>query len=428
MENLKKDLEQRWFLHQYTNEKVFNIFDKWWQNFYFWVDCSSNSMTIWNFVALQMAIHFMLRWNKCYLLVWWATSSIWNPSWKDKERPILEEKDLLANQKGIKNQFELLVENVSRITWKKLEYEIVNNYDFFKNMNVLEFLKEVWRFMTVNWMISKDIVKKRIEDPEKWISYAEFSYMLIMWYDFYHLYKNSGVTLEVWWSDEWDWILSWIEMIGKKLKKEAFWVTNKLITDSSGKKFGKSEWNALWLDKDKTSPYLIYQYFMNASDEDVWKYLNLFTFLEEEEIKVLVEGHKKTPEKRQGQKILAYKVVEMIHGSKEAELALKISDFMFWDIEDKIGFVEKLTKKEILSFKDALWGFSHSWENFFETIVKSWLESSNSSSRNAVKAGSIYVNEQRVEDFNFKISDSFLENKVLLLRKWKKNFRLVLGF
>ncbi len=425
MEKLKQDLECRWFLHQYTHEKVFEEFEKGWKNFYFWVDCSANSMTIWNFVALQMAIHFMLRWNKCFLLVGWATSTIWNPSWKDEERPILSEDDLVKNQAWIKKQFDLLVKNVEKITWKNLDYEIVNNYDFYKNMNVLDFLKEVWRFMTVNWMISKDIVKKRIQDPKKWISYAEFSYMLIMWYDFYHLYKNNSVVLEVGWSDEWDWILSGIELISKKTWNEAYGVTNKLIVDSSGKKFGKSEWNAIWLDKEKSSPYFMYQYFMNVSDDDIERFLKLFTYMSQEEIKEISEKHLEKPEKRSWQKLLAYKVVEIIHGKQEADLALKISDFMFWWWE-KLNILKSLDDNELDTFKNAIWWFKYFWENLFDTITKSWLESSNSSARNSIKSWAIYINEEKIEDINYDINSNFIDNKVVLIRKWKKNFKIVL--
>ncbi|USN58108.1 MAG: tyrosine--tRNA ligase [Candidatus Peribacteria bacterium] len=256
-------------------------------------------MTIGNFVALQMAIHFMLAGNKCYLLVGGATSTIGNPSGKDKERPILTEEDLQKNQQGITKQFSLLVQNVEKQTGKTLQYEIVNNYDFFKDMNVLDFLREVGRFMTVNWMLGKDIVKKRVTDPDKWISYAEFSYMLIMGYDFYHLNKHHNVILEVGGSDEWDGILSGIELIQKKGGPEVYGVTNKLIVDANGKKFGKSEGNAIWLDTKKTSPYAMYQYFMNTLDADIERYLLLFSYLEEKEIKKIVENHMSAPENRE---------------------------------------------------------------------------------------------------------------------------------
>lgn len=423
--DLKSILTDRWFLHQYTKEKVFEIFSAWWKSFYFWVDCSASSMTIWNFVALQMAINFMLAWNKCYLLVWWATSTIWNPSWKDKERPILSEEDLRENQKWISNQFKILVWNVEKVTWKKLDYEVVNNYDFFKDMNVLDFLKEVWRFMTVNWMINKDIVKKRIEDPDKFISYAEFSYMLIMWYDFYYLNKNYWVILEVWWSDEWDWILSWIELTQKKLWKEVYWVTNKLILDSNGRKFWKSEWNAIWLDKEKTSPYAMYQYFINTLDEDLERYFKLFTFLSNNDIYSIVIEHNKEPELRKWQKVLWYKIIELIHWEDYAKSSQKISELLFW-LWDKIDILKELTDSEINIFFSELWWFKYEKENLFELAVKSWLSKSNSEVRNAISSGAIYINEKKISSFDYDFSDDFINWKLLLIRKWKKNFRLIL--
>ncbi|PID86446.1 tyrosine--tRNA ligase [Candidatus Gracilibacteria bacterium] len=425
MISLKKELEDRGFLHQYTDEKVFEIFEKGGNNFYFGVDCSSNSMTIGNFVALQMAIKFMLKGNKCFLLVGGATSTIGNPSGKDSERPILGKEILQANQKGIASQFDKLVKNVENITGKKLSYEIVNNYDFFKNMNILTFLKEVGRFMTVNWMMSKDIVKKRITDPNKFISYAEFSYMLIMGYDFYHLNKYNNVILEVGGSDEWDGILSGIELVGKKSNKEVYGVTNKLIMDANGKKFGKSEGNAIWLDENKTSPYQMYQYFMNSLDEDIGKYLKLFSFLEINEINEIVEKHFESPEKREGQKILAYKVVEIIHGTNEANLAKNISNFMFSGSEDRIKFLESSTDHEIKTICNAIGGYEYKNENLFETIVKSGLAKSSSEVRQAIKSGAISINEERISDFNHDFSQSFINNKVLLIRKGKKNLKII---
>ena len=425
MKKLKQELEDRGFLHQFTNEEVFEKFDKWGEKFYFGVDCSADSMTIGNFIALQMTIYFMLRWNKCFLLVWWATSTIWNPSWKDKERPILTEENLVNNQTWITKQFSLLVKNVEKISWKKLDYEIVNNYDFFKDMNVLDFLKDVWRFMTVNWMINKDIVKKRISDPKQFISYAEFSYMLIMGYDFYYLNKNKWVILEVGWSDEWDWILSWIELTFKKTWKEVYWVTNKLITDANWKKFGKSEWNAIWLDKNKSTTYFMYQYFMNTNDNDIERYLKLFTYIDDVVIDEVVKKHLQAPELREGQKLLAYKVVEIIHWTGEADMAKNISDFMFTSV-DRVEVLKSSNKDEIISFYNAIKGFEYTGENLFETIVKSWLAKSNSEARQSIQSWAIYINEQKISDNNYDVSSNFIWKNVLLLRKWKKNLRLII--
>jgi len=424
MKPLKQDLEERGFLHQYTHEVVFEKFNVGWQSFYLGVDLSADSMTIGNFVALMMAVHFMLRGNKAYLLVWWATSTLWNPAGKDAERPILEEKQLLINQAGITNQFSTLIHNVEKISWKKLDFEIVNNYDFFKEMNVLDFMKEVGRFMTVNWMIGKEIVKKRITDPDKWISYAEFSYMLIMWYDFFHLWKTNWVTLEIGWSDEWDGILSWVELVSKKEGWEVYGVTNKLITDANGKKFGKSEWNALWLDTKKTSSYTLYQYFMNTLDVDIRKYLGLFTFMDIVEIEKIVHEHNAAPERRVWQSLLAYKVVEMVHWTHEAETSAKISKLLFGE-GDRMEILKNLEPAELTSFYTEIWWFHYTWENLFETLVKAGLASSNSEARKSLESGAIFINEEKISDMNCTVGEKFINDTVLLIRKWKKSFKLI---
>lgn len=419
---LKTDLEQRWFLHQFTNDDLFEKFQNGGEKFYLWVDCSANSMTIGNFIALMMAIHLMVRWNKCYLLVWWATSTIGNPSWKDKERPILSEKQLLKNQDWITKQFDILVKNLENFLWKKLDYEIVNNYNFFKEMNILDFLKEVWRFITINSMISKDIVKTRVEDPDKSISYAEFSYMLIMWYDFYYLNKNEWVTLEIGWSDEWDWIVSWIELVSKKSWKEVYGLTNKLITDSTGKKFGKSEWNAIWLDKKKTSPFKMYQFFLNTNDDDIEKYLKLCTFMSFEEISKVVKKHIENPELRYWQTVLAEYIVASIHWNWELETAKKITEFLFKS-QDKFNLLKEISKDELKSFQQAIWGKKYNNEDLLDLLVNVWFVSSRWEAKKSIKAWSVSLNEQKINDFSKKIE--FVDD-FLLLRKGKKNYAIVL--
>jgi len=424
MKDLRQDLESRGFLHQYTNEKVFDLFEKGGQKFYFWVDCSADSMTIGNFVALMMAIHFMLRGNKCYLLVGWATSTIGNPSGKDDERPILTEEDLARNQAGIAAQFQRLTDNISNLTGEKLDYEVVNNYDFHKDMNVLDYLREVGRYVTVNWMIGKDIVKKRITDPDKFISYAEFSYMLIMGYDYYHLWKHMWVTLEVWGSDEWDGILAGLELISKKDGWEVFGVTNKLIMDANGKKFWKSEGNAVWLDENKTSQYAMYQYFINTLDADIGRYLKLFSFMSDEEISSIVDEHNKAPEERYGQMTLARAVVEMVHGKTQANMCEEITEFLF-GTADKIDLLQSLSSEEFESFYNEIGGVEYTDQNLFGLFIESWLEKSWWTTRQSLSSGALYVNEKKLTDNHYDFSWDFIDDKFLLIRKGKKNFRIV---
>lgn len=424
MKSLKQELEDRGLLYQCSNEKMFDLYDKWWELFYCGFDPTADSLHLWNFIGFMVWVHIMRRGNKYIALTWWATWMIWDPGWKDAERNFLSEEDLANNQKAISNQISWIFTNLTDFTWDDFDFGFVNNKDFYTDMWYLDFLREVWKYITINVMMSKDTVKKRIEDPNQSISYTEFSYMLLQWYDFSKLFNDNNLKLQIGGQDQWWNLVTWTEIIRKKYDAETYALTWPLITDSSGKKFGKSEWNAMFLDKNKTSPYFIYQYFMNTGDEDIARYMKMLTLIETEEIDEIVANHMKEPEKREGQKLLAYKIIEIIHWTKEAELALKISNFMFgWD--DRLEVLKWLTDNEIETFQNAMWGFKYTEENLFETIVKSWLAKSNSEARQAVQSGAIFINEEKIEDFNFDLSESFINDKVLLIRKGKKNFRIV---
>jgi len=423
--HLKNELEQRWFLYQVTDEKVFDLFDKGWQSFYLGVDPSADSMTIGNFVALMHAIHYMLKGNKCYLLVWGATWMIGNPTGKDAERNFLDEETLKKNQQWIYDDFVRVCANVEKVADTKLDFEIVNNYDRFKGISYLDFLKDVGRSMTVNWMMNKDIVKRRITDPDKSISYAEFSYMLIMGYDFYVLNKEHNVILEVGWSDERDGILAGIEITHKLAGKQVFGATNKLITDSTGKKFGKSEWNALRLNPEKNSPFVVYQYFMNTTDDDIEKYLNLFTLLNFDEISAIIGEHKKDPAARYGQQELAKRVITTIFGSKSAEQAATITNLLFVT-ENKLEAIKWLDESDVEALILATAGFSIAGEQrILDLCTQSWLTESNGEAKKQIQAWAIYVNEVKIDDLQQTFSQKDAINGLLLLRKGKKTYKAI---
>lgn len=424
MKSLKQELADRWLLYQTSNEGFFEKFDSGEGTFYCWFDPTADSLHLWNFIGFMVWVHLMRRWNKYIALTGWATGMIWDPGWKESERSFLSMVDLDNNQVKISDQISKILENLKGFTWNEFKYSFVNNKDFYTDMGYLDFLREVGKYITVNVMMSKDTVKKRIEDNDKSISYTEFSYMLLQWYDFSKLYKESWVTLQIWWQDQWWNLVTWTELIRKKYDWESFALTWPLITDSTWRKFGKSEGNALFLDKSKTSPYEIYQYFMNIGDEDISRYMKMLTLIETEEIDNIVEKHLEAPEKREWQKVLAYKVVEIIHWTKEADLALKISDFMFsWD--NRLEVLKALDNEEILTFRNALWGFKYEWENLFEIIVKSWLAKSNSEARQSLQSGAVYLQEEKISDPKIDFSDKFINDKVLLLRKGKKSFRII---
>lgn len=425
MKSLKEELEQRALLFQNSSEDLFELYNKGWENFFIGYDPTADSLHLGNFIGFMTGVHFMRRANKYFALIWGATGMIGDPGWKDSERSFLSKEQLQHNEDSLKTQIWGIFKNLEEITWENFDYEVVNNKDFFEWVSYLDFLREVWKFVTINKMMSKDTVKKRIEDPKQSISYTEFSYMLLQGYDFYRLFSDRGVKLQMWGQDQWGNLVTGSELIRKKVDGQSYVATWPLITDASWKKFGKSEWNAIWLDKNKTSPYEIYQYFMNCEDTDVDRYLKILTILETEVISEIVANHSESPEKREWQKKLAFEVVRIIHWNKEAELSVRISDFMFWK-NDKLEILKTLSTGELKTFQNAMWGFEYSEENLFESIVKTELSKSNGEARNSVKSWAIYINEEKIEDFNFDVNSAFIDNKFIFIRKWKKNLKLIL--
>jgi len=424
MKSLKQELLDRGLLYQYNSEDLFELYDKWGQIFYSWFDPSADSLHLWNFIGFMTSIHIMRRWNKFIALTWGATWMIWDPGWKDVERNFLNEDVLDTNQKAISLQIIALLNNIKVFTKEDYKFDFVNNKDFYKSMWYLDFLREVWKYITVNVMISKDTVKRRIEDPTKSISYTEFSYMLLQWYDYSKLFIDSWVKLQIGGQDQWWNLLTWTEIIRKKYDEISYVFTWPLITDSNWKKFGKSEWNAIWLDKKKTSPYELYQYFINTSDEDLSRYLKMFTLLETEEIDKKLLRYKENPDLREGQKLLAYSIVEIIHWNYEAELVAKISNFIF-DTNDRVWLLNSLSKEDLDIFQNVVSWFKYSGENLPELIVKSWFDKSKTEARNSISSWAIYINEKKVENFNIDLNKMFLNWDYLILRKSKKNISII---
>ena len=422
---LKEHLQERGYLYQYSSDDIFEKLEQWSEKFYVWFDPTADSLHMWNFIGFMTAVQLMLKWNKYYALVGGATGMVWDPGGKESERTFLDEATLEKNVAAIWNQFTTILTRLSENTGKKLDFEIVNNLDFYVWVSYLDFLREVWKFHTVNQMMSKDTVKKRIEDPTKSISYTEFSYMLLQGFDYYYLHKNMWVNLQMGGQDQWGNLVTGIELIRKKTEDETYVFTWPLITDASWKKFGKSEWNALFLDRNKTRPYAIYQYFMNTEDADVERYLKLLTLLDSEYIASILEEHSKSPEQRLGQKRLAYEVVKIIHWEEEAKLAANITEFLFGEW-DKIELLTKLNADELKSFSTEIGWLIYSSQNLFELFIESRLEKSGGSARQSISSGALALNEQKITDTNYDFSNDFIHWKFLLIRKWKKNYRIIL--
>lgn len=424
--SLKTDLQNRDLVYQWTDEKLFDIYDKWGQKFYCWYDPTADSLQLGHLVTIMTAVRFMQKGNHFIMLVGWATGFIGDPSGKTDARAFLDEEKLRHNQEAITTQLAQFLENLQAMTGEKYSFEVQNNYDFVKDMSIFDFFANVGKYITVNTMLTKESIRKRIEDPELSITYTEFSYMLLQWYDFLYLNETQDVKLQIGGSDQrWN-MVTGTEMIRKKLgwEQEAYVMTIPLMLDSTGKKFGKSEWNAVWLDPKKNSPYFVYQFFLNTMDADVDRYLKVFTLLDLDEIEQIVSQHQSAPEKRFWQQKLANYVVEMIFWKDAAIQADKISQILFGE---PMAILETMIPSEIEALIQEVGSVKMAWDGarIIDLIVQSGLADSNGEAKKLISAGSVYFNEQKVEDIQKEIKKSDLINGVWLLRKGKKNYRVV---
>lgn len=337
--------------------------------FYWGTDPTADSLHLGHYSSLVTAKRLMLHGHKPILLVGGATGLIGDPR-PTAEREIISKETVEKNIEGLKRQVTRLLDNKA---------EVVNNYDWTKNVTFLDFLRDIGKYINVNYMLNKDIISRRLESG---ITYAEFSYTLLQGFDFLHLFKNKNCTLQAAGSDQWGNITTGIELIRKIEGVEAYGFTMPLILDKTGKKFGKSEGNALWLDKEKTSPYLIYQYLLNSDDSKVIEYLKVFTFLNKEEIDTLEEKVKTEPEKREAQKTLAYEVVKDLHGLEEAEKAKKTSEEVFTK-----GYSSEGMPSETIEYKDNM--------NLMDILVMTKITTSKSEARRLIIGNGISVNNEK---------------------------------
>lgn len=373
--------------------------------FYIGTDPTADSMHIGHYSSFLISKRLAKAGHHPILLVGGATGLIGDPK-PTSERPMISKEEVAHNFEGLKKQAE-----------KIFGFEVVNNYDWTKDINVIDFLRDYGKYFNVNYMLAKDKVKSRIESG---ITYAEFSYMILQALDFLHLYKTRNCVLQVAGSDQWGNITSGIELIRKKLGKEAYGMVMPLVTDSNGVKFGKTEGNALWLDKEKTSSYELYQYLINLEDSMIIQYLKMLTFLTKEEIEQIEQSHKEHPELREAHQALAREIITDLHGEEEYQKAVELSKVLF------SGDVRNLTSKEIEIVFKSMPTFSLENEiNIIDLLVNNGIVTSKREARELISSNSITLNGEKVSSIDQMVTKKdAIDSKYIIIRRGKKKYYL----
>ena len=396
---------------------------------YVGIDPTADSLHIGHLVGVMMLRHFQNCGHKPYALVGGATGMIGDPSGKSAERNLLTEEVLAHNIKGIQKQLAKFLDFESEAPNRA---ELVNNYDWMKEFSFLSFIRDIGKHITVNYMMAKDSVKKRFDPNENTdgMSFTEFSYQLLQGYDFLHLYRQKGLTLQMGGSDQWGNITTGTELIRRIAGGKAYALTCPLITKADGTKFGKSEGGNVWLDAEKTSPYKFYQYWINVSDEDAQRYIKIFTMLSREEIEQLISEHQAAPHLRILQNKLAEELTTLVHGREELQKAQKASQILFGNSTsddlrqlDAKTFLEvfdgvpqaEVTRTDIAAGLDMIAALS----------AKTGFIASNSEARRALKEKSIAVNKEKVEEIYIIGEKDIIDDKFVLLQRGNKNYFVI---
>ena len=387
-------------------------------------DPTADSLHIGSLVPILLLVHLQRAGHKPYALVGGATGMVGDPSGKSEERNLLSEETLRYNQEGVREQ---LMQYLDFDPSRPNCAEMVNNYDWFKEISFLNFIRDVGKHITVNYMTSKDSVKKRLEG-ETGMSFTEFTYQLVQGYDFYWLYKNKNVKLQMGGSDQWGNIVTGTELIRRKDGGEAFAFTCPLITKTDGGKFGKTEKGNVWLDASKTSPYQFYQFWLNAGDDDAEKWIRIFTFLTQQEVSSIINEHKKDAGKRILQKRLAEEITKFVHGEEELKKAIETTEKLF---SNQHAPVESLSVEELEGMEgvvkiDFAKNKIAAGIDVVTFLAETKIFPSKGEARKTVQGGGISINRKKVEDFQLAIENSsLLHGKYILVQKGKKNYYLV---
>ncbi len=397
---------------------------------YLGIDPTADSLHIGHLCGVMMLRHFQRCGHKPLALIGGATGMIGDPSGKSLERNLLDEETLRHNQEAIKRQLSKFLDFDSD---KPNRAELVNNYDWTKDITFLDFAREIGKHITVNYMMAKDSVQKRLNgEARDGLSFTEFTYQLLQGFDFLHLYEAKNCKLQLGGSDQWGNITTGAELIRRKNGGEVFALTCPLITKADGGKFGKTESGNIWLDPAYTSPYKFYQFWLNVSDEDAEKYIKIFTALTREEIETLVASHKENPGARELQKRLAREVTVMVHGEDNYNAAVEASQILFSNHAKEA--LLKLDEKTLLDIFDGVPTSRVSRQALEEgrpvlelLAVDTNVFPSKGEARKMVQGGGVSINKEKVTDPNFIVtSDMLLNNKYLLAQRGKKNYHLIL--
>jgi tyrosyl-tRNA synthetase len=407
---LSEELQARGFIHQFSGESLEKILDGEKRTFYLGADPTADSLTIGNLTVYMLVRHIADAGHTPILLFGGGTGLLGDPK-ETEERAMSDKKMVAKRAEKIQKQVESFI-GTKIIT--------VNNADWLTKLSLIEFMRDIGKHFTINQMIKKEIVARRLRD-ESPISYTEFAYAPMQGYDFLHLYKEHGCTLQIGGSDQWGNIISGVELIRKKEGVEAFAVAAPLITDSNGVKFGKSEGNAIWLSPAMTSPYSFYQFWLNVSDEDVVERLKIYTLLTLEEIAELEKELVENPHERKAQKTLAYEVTKFVHSEEAANGAKSVSEVLFGkkEITELTGAEVEMLKNEAptLAISDG--------DMLIDVLIDAALVSSKTEARKMIEQGAVSLSGIKITDIDFDIGEGDFENGVAILRKGKKQLKVL---
>ena len=397
-------------------------FEKEMTSAYIGFDPTADSLHIGSLVQIMILVHLQKCGHKPFALVGGATGMVGDPSGKSKERNLLEEENLNHNLNSVQKQLEQFLD----FDCGENSAEVVNNYDWFKDFNFLDFIREVGKYMSVNYMMAKDSVKSRMETG---MSFTEFSYQLVQGYDFYWLWKNKNCKVQLGGSDQWGNIVTGTELVRRKGEGKAFAVTTPLIKKADGGKFGKTESGNVWLDKAKTSPYKFYQFWLNSTDDDAKNYIKIFTLISEDEISKLTTEHDETPHLRILQKAIAEEVTTRVHSKEDLEMAIKASSILFG--KSTAEDLKSLDEDTFLSVFEGVPQFEMSKADLGLGILdivaeKTQIFTSKGEVRRMIQSNAVSINKEKItEDFQLSEKD-LLNGKYILAQKGKKNYFLII--